>query len=273
MSPCNLHCIYSMSIGIIIGSRISNVLETALRFGCGIAVIGVAVEVVNYVAGSYRTLADADRENINTTINKMSKDKDAAENTGNTKATETAEKDKTPDPCCLYANYTTQIMVQWHVAIISSIVMMAIFIVACELAVGDFTTTLIQSLSVGIGFGLRDSVEDAVYGILAMTQGYGTKYKFMHIVATKDKTNQKKGDILRRASTLKADAADDGAVTATKSAQPTDQDYSGYRIYQAHLTHVVLVPCKTIGDNRTYVVKRWSEFYATMEYQDAPKKN
>ena len=163
-----------MSIGIIIGSRISNVLETALRFGCGIAVIGVAVEVVNYVAGSYRALAEADRENINTTIDEMNNNNNTAENTSITSAE--SAKSKNPDPCCSYANYTTQIMVQWHVAIISSIVMMAIFIVACELAVGDFTTTLIQSLSVGIGFGLRDSVEDAVYGILAMTQGYGTKY-------------------------------------------------------------------------------------------------
>ena len=32
-------------------------------------------------------LAEADRENINTTMDKMSKDKDAAEKTANTKAT------------------------------------------------------------------------------------------------------------------------------------------------------------------------------------------
>ena len=48
----------------------------------------------------------------------------------------------------------------------------------------------------------------------------------------------------------------------------TPKTNSGYRIYQAHLTHAVLVPCEQTGENETYIVKRWSQFYGTMEYQD-----
>lgn len=229
-----------MSIGIIIGSRISNVLEAALRFGCGIAVIGVAIEVVTYVAHAYRTLADADKEKIKQSLRDFHKDKQQLPST--------------------HKKYETQIMVQWHVAIISAVVLMAIFIVACELAVGDFTQSLIQSLSVGIGFGLRDLVEDALYGILAMTQGYGTKYKFTNIKPSKHKS----ADLLT-STKPKSKTTSEDTVSTEKTTTTTTS--TGCRIYQAHLTHVVLVPCDEVKPN-TFIVKRWSEFYNTMEYQD-----
>ena len=236
--------IISMSIGIIIGSRISNVLEAALRFGCGIAVIGVAIEVVTYVAHAYRTLADADKQKIKLSL------KDFHEK----------EKELTST----HKKYVTQIMVQWHVAIISAVVLMAIFIVACELAVGDFTQSLIQSLSVGIGFGLRDLVEDALYGILAMTQGYGTKFMFTNIKPSKHKS----ADLL---VSTKSKQQDDMSTDAKSLAQAglvhDGATNTGCRVYQAHLTHVVLVPCRE-NIPKTFIVKRWSEFYNTMEYQD-----
>mgnify|MGYP004153712439 CR=1 FL=1 len=229
-----------MSIGIIIGSRISNVLEAALRFGCGIAVIGVAIEVVTYLAHAYRTLANADKEKIKKNLQTL-----------NTNAEES-------DLVITHKKYETQIMVQWHVAIISAVVMMAIFIVACELAVGDFTQSLIQSLSVGIGFGLRDLVEDALYGILAMTQGYGTKFKFTNIKASKHESS----DLLAKQD--QNTSAEENKVSAETASTTTS---TGCRIYQAHLTHVVLVPCDEEKPT-TYIVKRWSQFYNTMEYQD-----
>ncbi len=231
-----VHTHIIMSIGIIIGSRISNVLEAALRFGCGIAVIGVAIEVVTYLAHAYRTLANADKEKIKENLETL--------NATNEKGNLTSAHKK----------YETQIMVQWHVAIISAVVMMAIFIVACELAVGDFTQSLIQSLSVGIGFGLRDLVEDALYGILAMTQGYGTKFKFTNIKASKHESK----DLLTK---------QDQNTTAVSAETASTTTSTGCRIYQAHLTHVVLVPCDEEIPT-TYIVKRWSQFYNTMEYQD-----
>ena len=237
-----------MSIGIIIGSRISNVLEAALRFGCGIAVIGVAIEVVTYLAHAYRTLANADKEKIKENLETL--------NATNEKGNLTSAHKK----------YETQIMVQWHVAIISAVVMMAIFIVACELAVGDFTQSLIQSLSVGIGFGLRDLVEDALYGILAMTQGYGTKFKFTNIKTSKHKSTDLLAKNLEKKPAQNEVSNANNSMEQSIMVQPTTTS-TGCRIYQAHLTHVVLVPCDE-KETKTFIVKRWSEFYNTMEYQD-----
>ena len=238
-----------MSIGIIIGSRISNVLEAALRFGCGIAVIGVAIEVVTYLAHAYRTLANADKEKIKKNLRNFLTTNDG---------TELAKT---------HRKYETQIMVQWHVAIISAVVMMAIFIVACELAVGDFTQSLIQSLSVGIGFGLRDLVEDALYGILAMTQGYGTKFKFTNIKPSKHKRTDLLKTKNQQAKPAQKEVSDDDDGVQQSSTVHATTASTGCRIYQAHLTHVVLVPCDE-KETKTFIVKRWSEFYNTMEYQD-----
>ena len=153
-----------MNIGTIIGARISNVLETVLRFGCGIAVIGVATQVVSHVARSYREMTSSRRDNVRDKIKKFEK-----------------EAPKVP-----HSVITTSLMVQWHVEILSSLVMLGIFIVACELAVGDFTESLIQSLSVGIGFGLKDILGDAVYGTMVMMQGYGKVGKVVSIDAKKE---------------------------------------------------------------------------------------
>ena len=57
-------------------------------------------------------------------------------------------------------------------------------------------------------------------------------------------------------------------ISAQMTRATTPKTNSGNRIYQAHLTHVVLVPCEQTGENETYIVKRWSQFYGTMEYQD-----
>lgn len=224
-----------MSIGIIIGSRVSSVLETVLRFGCGISVIGVAIELVTYIARSYRKLAGAEKKDIMEYLKKK-------DNPTDTPVNASASDSTTPNTS--YDEYVTRITVQWHVEILSALVMMGIFIVACELAVGDFTASLVQSLSVGIGFGLKELMQDAVYGVLAMTQGYGYKEKFMHI---SDKP------------------ANDSTIPSPR----------GFRIYQAHLTHVVLRPCDTKSTEDTdsekavtYVVKRWTDFYNVMQFQE-----
>ena len=199
-----------MTIGTIIGARISNVLETVLRFGCGIAVIGVATQVVSHVARSYREMTSSRRDNVK---NKIKRFEDPASND------------------VQHSDITTSLMVQWHVEILSSLVMLGIFIVACELAVGDFTESLIQSLSVGIGFGLKDILGDAVYGTMVMMQGYGKVGKVVSI-----------------------DAKEEGQKAPLN-----------YRICQAHLTHVVLIKEKS-GDDPEYVVKTWSSFYNNLRY-------
>ena len=216
-------------------------LETVLRFGCGVAVIGVAIQVVSRVAKSYRDLADAGREKVKQNL--IALDADNVEKR---------------------AEYHGQVNVQWHVEILSSLVMMGIFIVACELAVGDFTESLIQSLSVGIGFGLKEIMQDAVYGAMAMMQGYGKKDKIMNI-----KPNNK---------TTVPDMTQT-PVSSNKSRQPETQQQqqqqqqqpiiTGYRVYQAHLTHVVLRPCLSNLETDvpvTYVVQRWTEFYNDLRF-------
>lgn len=197
-----------MTIGTIIGARISNVLETVLRFGCGIAVIGVATQIVSHIARAYRQMTLSRRENVRVKIQNF-------------------ESNPAETP---HSKITTSLMVQWHVEILSSLVMLGIFIVACELAVGDFTESLIQSLSVGIGFGLKDILADATYGTMVMLQGYG-----------------KVGTVLN---------IDTGAENKKKLE---------HRICQAHLTHVVLIQVNH-KHNPEYVVKTWSSFYNNLRY-------
>ena len=198
-----------MTIGTIIGARISNVLETVLRFGCGIAVIGVATQVVSHVARSYREMTSSRRDNVKNKIKRF----------------EDPKSNDVP-----HSDITTSLMVQWHVEILSSLVMLGIFIVACELAVGDFTESLIQSLSVGIGFGLKDILGDAVYGTMVMMQGYGKVGKVVSI-----------------------------------DAENESQKTFNHRICQAHLTHVVLIK-EDSGNDPEYVVKTWSSFYNNLRY-------
>ena len=199
-----------MTIGTIIGARISNVLETVLRFGCGIAVVGVSIQVVSHMARSYRKMTLSRRDNVKKKIQNF--------------------EDGSND--VRHADITTSLMVQWHVEILSSLVMLGIFIVACELAVGDFTESLIQSLSVGIGFGLKDILGDAVYGTMVMMQGYG---KVGTVVNIDNDTNAQ------------------------------DKSPPAYRICQAHLTHVVLIQVNS-GENPEFVVKTWSSFYNNLRY-------
>ena len=238
----------SASIGLVIGSRISSVLETVLRFGCGVAVIGVAIQVVSHVAKSYRTLADAGREEVKDNLEALDRNNNAKR-----------------------AEYHAQVNVQWHVEILSALVMMGIFIVACELAVGDFTESLIQSLSVGIGFGLKEIMQDAVYGAMAMMQGYGKKDKIMNIKPD-SKTTPVVPDIGMTTSTQTQDGSAKSRPDDTRRPKAATQ-IPGYRVYQAHLTHVVLRPCfrtSTTDQNNpvTYVVKRWTEFYNDLRFTE-----
>tara|TARA_B100000424_G_scaffold270727_1_gene270910 strand:- start:1982 stop:2641 length:660 start_codon:yes stop_codon:yes gene_type:complete len=214
-----------MTIGTIIGARISNVLETVLRFGCGIAVIGVATEVVSQVAHSYRKITSSKRDDVRKAIKEFEQPSQGSnDNTSEAR-----------QPAFEHSDITTSIMVQWHVEILSSLVMMGIFIVACELAVGDFTESLVQSLSVGIGFGLKDILADAVYGTMVMMQGYGK-------VGTVINIDTEKGD----------------------------QKPSAHRICQAHLTHVVLIKVNDAQKDELheiqYTVKTWSNFYNNLRY-------
>ena len=197
-----------MTIGTIIGARISNVLETVLRFGCGIAVIGVATQVVSHVARLYREMTLSRRDNVKNKIRLF----------------------ENQPPEVPHSDITTSLMVQWHVEILSSLIMLGIFIVACELAVGDFTESLIQSLSVGIGFGLKDILGDAVYGTMVMMQGYGKV----------------------------------GTVVSIDT-ERKDNTRLAHRICQAHLTHVVLIE-ENSNNNPEYVVKTWSSFYNNLRY-------
>ena len=230
-----------MTIGNIIGSRISNVLETVLRFGCGIAVIGVATQIVSHVATSYRTWTKSTRSDMKSKIEEF----EASSNGTNTKSKSKKSKKE------LHETITTSLMVQWHVEMLSSLVMLGIFIVACELAVGDFTENLVQSLSVGIGFGLKDLLADAVYGTMVMMQGYG---RVGMVVDTETKLE---------------DGEDSGLdEEETKATSDLDRKFK-YRICQTHLTHVVLIREKTAnaGTGETeFIVKRWSNFYNNLRY-------
>ena len=141
-----------------------------------------------------------------------------------------------------HADIETSLMVQWHVEMLSALVMMGISVVACRLAVGgDYTADLIQSLSVGIGFGLRDIVNDALCGTLVMMQGYGKVGTVVNIDTDKS------------------------------TAEPLK-----HRICQVHLTHVVLIEendaQKTDNAKVVYIVKTWSSFYNKLRYT-MPVKN
>ena len=238
---------HSMSIGLIIGSRISTVLETVLRFGCGVAMIGVAIQVVSHVAKSYRCLANAGRHQVLESLKDL-------------KPNSTAYERKT---------YTAQVTVQWHVEILSALVMLGIFTVACELAVGDFTESLIQSLSVGIGFGLKEIMQDAVYGAMAIMQGYGAKNKIMSVKAN----NKEETKILDSVITSSSESLEKSPEKKSrKRSKAGGLVCTGYRVYQAHLTHVVLRPCyfgiEPDDADITYVVKRWTSFYNDLRFQE-----
>ena len=253
-----------MTIGNIIGSRISNVLETVLRFGCGIAVIGVATQMVSHVATSYRTWTKSLRSNMKEKI----KDFEAMLGPRTEDQNKTTTKKKQQ-----HKSITTSLMVQWHVEMLSSLVMLGIFIVACELAVGDFTENLVQSLSVGIGFGLKDILADAVYGTMVMMQGYG---KVGMVVDPKTKLEDENST---------ADSSALGVTPNLKDASSTADSSAlaralKYRICQTHLTHVVLIKentAKSDTGKTEYIVKRWSDFYNNLRYtmprlDDAPTK-
>ena len=205
-----------MTIGTIIGARVSDVLKTVLRYSCGIAVLAVATQLVSYLAVAYRTMTSSRRVNVKKNI----------------LAFETASKDKK----LKHKHIKTSLMVQWHVEILAALVLLGIFIIACRLSVGSsYTAELVKSLSVGVGFGLRDLVFDALCGTLVMMQGYA-----------------KVGTVVNM------------------DIQKTNSDASfKHRICQVHLTHVVLIPVNTRGlpaADITYVVKRWSEFYNNLRY-------
>ena len=205
-----------MTIGTIIGARVSDVLKTVLRYSCGIVVLAVATQLVSYLAVSYRTMTSSRRSNVKENI----------------LAFESAQKNKR----LKHKHIKTSLMVQWHVEILAALVMLGIFVVACRLSVGsNYAAELIKSLSVGVGFGLRDLVFDALCGTLVMMQGYA-----------------KVGTVVNM------------------DVQKTEEDVSfRHRICQVHLTHVVLIPVdagKLSAADTTYVVKRWSEFYNNLRY-------
>lgn len=212
-----------MTIGTIIGARVSDVLKTVLRYSCGIAVLAVAIQLVSHLAVTYRTMTSSRRLDVKQNILMFE--------------SVLRDNEKTSDTRKLWHKHIkTSLMVQWHVEILAALVLLGIFVVACRLSVGSsYTAELVKSLSVGVGFGLRDLVFDALCGTLVMMQGYA-----------------KVGTVVNM------------------DIQKTDSDTSfKHRICQVHLTHVVLIPVDTSGlqpADITYVVKRWSEFYDNLRY-------
>ena len=136
-----------MGFGDIVCERLTTILGSSPQFMCGLALIMVFNRCVSMLMHKYRNLS----LNI----------------------------DETPK----YDKRTLELHVHWHTELISGLVLTTIAVAGLEIMLGSFVENLVQSLSVGIGFGLKELMSDVVYGFLSMAQGHCSGRK----VVVKDK--------------------------------------------------------------------------------------